>query len=101
MADDQMPEDPGSTKGLSDSKQVLLRALESIEECESEVGSEVRHVCVVYSVYRENEKQEIEESGGWNHTADPAWLIGTMLRRAATFIEGDLRPKDEEPEDEP
>ena len=81
---------------LSEAKQVLLRALESIEETEEEIGAEVRHVAVVYSVYKEDEDGQIHEEGGWNHSSDPAWLIGAMLRRGAESIESSTRSADDE-----
>lgn len=81
--------------GASDAKATLLRALESIEEIEEELGAEVRHVAVVYSVYKTNEAGQIEESGGWNHSSDPAWLIGALLRRGADAIEESTAPHED------
>lgn len=80
---------------LSEAKQVLLRALDSITEIEQEMDAEVRHVAVVYSVYREEEGGGIHEQGGWNHSSDPAWLIGAMLRRGADAVEGSPEPADD------
>lgn len=80
-----MNDDPRD--GLSEAKQTLLRALEAIEETEAELDAEVRHVCVVYSVYRRDEDGRIHESGGWNMSTDPAWLIAAMLRRGADAVE--------------
>lgn len=77
----------GVSDGLSDAKSTLLRALEAIEESEAEVGAEVRHVCVVYSVCTRDDDGKIHESGGWNMSSDPAWLIAAMLRRGADAIE--------------
>lgn len=57
---------------LSDAKQTLLAALDSIGEIEEELDAEVRHVAVVYSVYKREEDGSIHESGGWNHSSDPA-----------------------------
>jgi hypothetical protein len=74
-------------EGLSDAKQVLLRALESIGEIEDEMGAEVRHVAVVYSVYRKDDDGTINEQGGWNHSDDPDWLIAAMLRKGADSVE--------------
>jgi hypothetical protein len=71
---------------LSEAKQVLLSALDSINEIEKEMDAEVRHVAVVYSVYKE-EDGAIHDNGGWNHSSAPAWLIGAMLRRGADAIE--------------
>ncbi len=86
------------TEALSDAKQVLLRALDSITEIEQEMDAEVRHVAVVYSVYKEDEDGRIHEDGGWNHSPDPAWLIGAMLRRGADAVEDATEP-DEDDED--
>ena len=84
---------------LSEAKQTLLRALESIEEIETEMGCDVAHVAVVYSVYKQDEDQQIHDQGGWNHSTAPAWLIGAMLRRAAESIEDAPRPADSDAED--
>ena len=61
---------------LSEAKQTLLSALDSITEVEEEMDAEVRHVAVVYSVYKSQDDGTIHEQGGWNHTSDPDWLIG-------------------------
>lgn len=76
-----------SAEPLSDAKQTLLAALDSIGEIEEELDAEVRHVAVVYSVYKREEDGSIHESGGWNHSSDPAWLTAAMLRRGADAIE--------------
>jgi len=81
---------------LSDAKQVLLNALDSINEIEEEMDAEVRHVAVVYSVYRKDDEGQIHEQGGWNHSSDPAWLIGAMLRRGAEAVEDSPEPEDDE-----
>lgn len=81
--------------GLSEAKQVLLNALDSINEIEEEMGAEVRHVAVVYSVYKQDDEGQIHEHGGWNHSSDPAWLIGAMLRRGADHVEHATEPDDE------
>lgn len=80
------------TEALSEAKQVLLRALDSIADIEQEMDAEVRHVAVVYSVYREEKDGGIHEQGGWNHSSDPAWLIGAMLRRGADAVEDSPEP---------
>lgn len=83
---------------LSEAKQTLLRAIESIEEIEDSLEAEVRHVAVVYSVYTESDGQ-IHENGGWNHSSDPAWLVGALLRHAADAIENSPRPADDDDEE--
>lgn len=83
---------------LSEAKQVLLRALDSIEEIESEMDAKVQHVAVVYSVYKEDDDGQIHENGGWNHSRAPAWLIATLLRRGAESIENSPVPADEDDE---
>jgi hypothetical protein len=83
---------------LSDAKQTLLRALDSIEEIEAEMDATVQHVAVVYSVYKEDAEGQVHENGGWNHSRAPAWLIGTLLRRGADSIEDATRPASEEDE---
>ncbi len=84
---------------LSEAKQVLLSALDSINEIEQEMDAEVKHVAVVYSVYKQDEDGSIYDKGGWNHSSEPAWLIGAMLRRGADAIE-DATESTEEDEDE-
>jgi hypothetical protein len=86
------------TEPLSEAKQVLLRALDSITDVEQDMDAEVRHVAVIYSVYKEDEEGCIREEGGWNHSSDPAWLIGAMLRRGADAVEGSTE-RDEDDED--
>jgi hypothetical protein len=82
---------------LSEAKQVLLRALDSITEVEQDMDAEVRHVAVVYSVYTEDDDGRVHEEGGWNHSSDPAWLVGAMLRRGAAAVEGSTeRAEDDE-----
>ena len=87
-----------SDEPLSEAKQTLLRALDSIGEIEAELGAEVRHVAVVYSVYKDEDGQ-IHEDGGWNHSADPAWLIASLLRRGADSIERSTHRADEDDDD--
>lgn len=77
---------------LSEAKQVLLSALDSISEIEEEMDAEVRHVAVVYSVHKSTEDRSIHEQGGWNHSSDPDWLIGAMLRRGADAVEAPREP---------
>lgn len=87
-----------SETALSEAKQVLLNALDSINEIEEEMDAEVRHVAVVYSVHKKDEDGSIHEQGGWDHSSDPNWLIGAMLRRGADAVEGATEP-DEDDED--
>lgn len=75
---------------VSEAKQTLLRALDSITEMEEESGAEVRYVAVAYSAYREDEDGTIHDLGGWNHSSAPAWLITAMLRHTAEAIEGSV-----------
>ena len=72
---------------LSEAKQTLLRALESIEELEQNTGAEVQHIAVVYGVWKTDEEGNIRDYSGWNHSAAPAWLIGSLLRESAELIE--------------
>ncbi len=81
---------------LSEAKQVLLSALDSINEIEKEMDAEVRHVAVVYSVHKKGEDGTIHEQGGWNHSSDPDWLIGAMLRRGADAVEDARRPAEDD-----
>lgn len=92
-----MDDDPRD--GLSEAKQTLLRALEAIEETEAELDAEVKHVCVVYSVYTRDDEGKIHESGGWNMSNDPAWLIAAMLRRGADAVEESPNLLEEDAED--
>jgi hypothetical protein len=81
---------------LSEAKQVLLSALDSINEIEQEMDAEVRHVAVVYSVYKQDEDGSIHDNGGWNHSSEPPWLIGAMLRRGADAIEDATEPAEDD-----
>ena len=72
---------------LSEAKQTLLRALESIEEAEREMDAEVQFLCVTYEMHRRTDQGNIAHSGGWNHSDAPDWVIAAMLRRAADAIE--------------
>lgn len=72
---------------LSEAKQTLLRALESIEEAEEEMDAEVQFLCVTYEMHRRTEQGNIAHSGGWNHSDAPEWVIAAMLRRTADAIE--------------
>lgn len=83
-------------EGPSEAKQTLLRALDSINEIEGEMKADVRHVAVVYSVYRQNADGCIHEHGGWNHSSDPDWLIAALLRRGADSIEDSFEPEGKE-----
>lgn len=77
----------GDESALSDGKQTLLRALDSIEEIETEMGCQVAYVAVVYSIFKDDEEGKIHDQGGWNHSTAPAWLIAAMLRQAADAVE--------------
>lgn len=81
---------------LSEAKQTLLRALDAIGEIESEMDAEVRHVAVVYSIYKQEDDGSIHENGGWNHSNDPSWLTAALLRRGADSIEESYEPADED-----
>lgn len=87
-----------SDEPLSEAKQTLLRALESIEEIEAEMDCRVAHVAVIYSIYKEDEEHTIHDKGGWNHSSAPAWLISALLRQAADQIEDS--PVSADPEDD-
>lgn len=88
-----MPDEHGG-QGLSDAKQTLLRALESIEEVEEDLGGRVWALCVVYSVTKVDDEGRTHENGGWNATSEPAWATAAMLRRAADYIERDVYGRD-------
>lgn len=81
---------------LSEAKQTLLRALDSIEELEQKTGTEVRHIAVVYAVWTEDENATIHDHSGWNHSIAPAWLIGAMLRESADAIEMAVQPAEDD-----
>lgn len=72
---------------LSEGKQTLLRALESIEEAEQDMDAEVSFLAVVYEIHSRTEKGNIAHSGGWNHSDAPDWVISAMLRRTADAID--------------
>lgn len=76
----------------SDARQTLLRALDQIDEIESEMGGNVWALCVVYSVTRVHDDGFVEENGGWSATSEPAWVTGALLRRAAESVEDSPRP---------
>jgi len=77
---------------LSDARQTLLRALDAFDALEEDMGTEIQHVCVVYSIWKEDDDGAIHDNGGWNHTAAPAWLIAAMLRETAELVEASPRP---------
>lgn len=89
-----------SDEPLSEAKQTLLRALECIEDIESEMDATVQHVAVVYSVYKEDDDGRIHENGGWSHSKAPAWLIATLLRRGADSVEESTHSADDVEDDE-
>jgi hypothetical protein len=70
-------------------KATLLRALQSIEDSERELGPEtqVRHLAVVFSVVGPGPEGAIEEHIGWESTEDPEWLTAALLRRAAAIMD--------------
>lgn len=72
---------------LSEAKQTLLRALESIEEAEQDMDAEVSFLAVTYEMHRRTDEGNIMHSGGWNHSDAPDWVIAAMLRRTADAIE--------------
>lgn len=83
------------TEPLSEAKQTLLRALDSIEKVEEETGSIVQHIAVVWAVWRD-EDGVIHDNSGWNHSTAPAWLIASMLRNGADALEASVMAEDEE-----
>lgn len=83
------------TEPLSEAKQTLLRALDCIEEIERDTGAEVRHIAVVYAVWKD-EDGTIHDHSGWSHSTAPAWLIASLLRNGADAIEESVRPADDD-----
>jgi hypothetical protein len=86
VSDDELP-----SLNPSDARQTMLNALDSIAEIEDEMGAEVRHLAVVYSVVKKTTDDDgdthVCESGGWNHTTDPDWVVAALLRKVATALE--------------
>lgn len=82
-------------EALSDAKQTLLRALDSITELEEEMGVPVAHVAVTYAIFKD-EDGVIHDKSGWNHSTGPAWLIAAMLRQATDSIELSVQAEKEE-----
>lgn len=80
---------------VNSAKEVLLRALEAIEEIEGEMEAEVKHVAVIYSVY-ESRDGRVVENGGWCTSDEPAWITASMLRRSARAIEDSVGPEDDD-----
>ncbi len=84
----------------SDARQAILNALDSLDELEADMGAKVQHLAVVYSVTKKDTDSDGEthtcESGGWNHTTDPDWLIAALLRKCATAIEDSPTLADDE-----
>lgn len=75
---------------LTQTQDVISRAIDSISEVEQDVGATVDHIAIVYSCSRSDGNGNIIHSGGWNHSDSPDWIIATMLRRAANSIEADV-----------
>lgn len=85
---------------LSDARQTLLRALDQIDEIETEMGGKVWALCVCYSVTRVHGDGSVEENGGWSATSEPAWVTAALLRRAAECVEASPCPCDEDDEED-
>jgi hypothetical protein len=83
-----------------DARTTLLRALEQLDDAESDLGanSEVVHLCVVYSAGRAMDDGGFHEVGGWVNTTGPLWLHAAMLRRAADALDVGARDDDEDEE---
>lgn len=80
---------------MSTAKDKLLKALEDIDEVEAEMDAEIRYLCVCYSVVRNEADGSTTEQGGWVHTSDPAWVIGSLLRRCADQIDNGYVSREE------
>lgn len=83
-----MTEEP-PVPNLTQTQDVISRALDSITEVERDVGATVDHIAIVYSCSKPDGHDNIIHSGGWNHSDSPDWIIAAMLRRAANSIEAD------------
>jgi hypothetical protein len=86
-------------------KDTLLRALDQLDEAETDLGGlpEYVELVVVYSIgLVQGEDGAFHEVGGWSATPGPHWSQAAMLRRAATAFEADnpVIATDDEDEDE-
>lgn len=81
-----------------DARATLLRALEQLEEAESDLSdADQIMLCVVYSAGSTDEDGCWHEIGGWVNTSGPLWVHAAMLERAAKRLEdGYDDPDDEE-----
>ena len=83
---------------VDEAKAALLRALEQLEEAETELGGPAERVdlVVVYSVGRKDGEEAWHDIGGWACTAGPKWLHAALLHRAADAWDTAAVPEDDE-----
>jgi HEPN domain-containing protein len=80
---------------IDEAREVLLRALESLDEVrESHGEARQTYLCVCWA-------HQIEGSTvrGWNATDHPTFVVTGMLREIADFIESDADDTDEDGDD--
>ena len=80
-----------------DARATLLRALEQLEEAESDLSeADQVNLCVVYSAGSTDDEGCWNEIGGWVNTSGPLWVHAAMLRRTATRLDDGYDPPEDD-----
>jgi hypothetical protein len=88
---------------IAHARATLLRALESIDAAEGDLGGKAERcdLVVVYSVgRREDGDGAWHDVGGWASTPGPKWVHAALLRRAADANDDASYAVDDEPDDD-
>lgn len=90
------------SSAVAKAKDTLLRALDQLEQAESDLDGAVDRVdlVVVYSIGTDLGDGGWHEVGGWSTTAGPKWLHAALMRRAAESFDDAAMTLDDEPEGE-
>lgn len=90
-----------SAAATTQARDTLLRALEQLEQAETDLGTEPTRVdlIVIYSIGYESH-EDWNEISGWACTPGPKWLHAALLQRAADAQHNDIIPADDEPDED-